>query len=89
VPCAVPEVWVAHTGIEERLASLLDPCPVVEIVGIELLEQKLVPGVTALVQRFGGLCLALCLELSLWLALLSTLRLRLLLRQGGAEDNQP
>src|SRR5664280_1281525 len=63
----VLEVRVAYACIEENLTPLFDQSAVIEIAGIKLLEQELVPGVTALVHRTRrrrlSLPLGLCLSL--------------------------
>src|SRR5271166_1936445 len=79
---AVLEVRVAHACVEEHLTAFFDPRAVIEIAGIELLEQKLVPGVTALVNRTRRRRLSLPLGLRLSLPVQRDRRLRSLLSDG-------
>ena len=51
--------------IQEHLTAFFHPRAVIEIAGIELLEQELVPGVTALVHRTRRRSLSLPLGLRL------------------------
>ena len=62
---AVLEVRVAHACVEEHLTPFFDPRAVIEIAGIKLLEQELVPGVTTLVNRTRRRSLSLPLGLRL------------------------
>jgi len=68
---AVLEVWVAHARIQENLTAFFHPRAVIEIAGIKLLEQELVPGVTTLVNRTHRRSLSLPLGLCLSLAMVS------------------
>jgi hypothetical protein len=62
---AVLEVRVAHACVEEHLTPFFHPRAVIEIAGIELLEQELVPGITAWVHRTRRRSLSLPLGLRL------------------------
>src|SRR5271157_707854 len=85
----VIEIGVPHALIQEHLTAFFHPCAVIEIAGIELLEQELVPGVTALVHRTNCLRLTLCFGLRLKLPMDRYWRLRLLLCEGRIGCHQP
>src|SRR5271166_2695037 len=86
---AVLEVRVAHACGEEHLAPFFDPRAVIEIAGIELLEQELVPGITALVHGARRRSLMLPLGLRLPLTMYRHRRLRPLLCDGRTGCHQP
>src|SRR5271166_2167744 len=85
---AVLEVQVPHACVEEHPAPFFDPRAVIEIAGIKLLEQELVPGVTALVNRTRRRSLSLPLGLSLSLPAYRNRRLRPLLCDGRTDCDQ-
>src|SRR5664280_1366297 len=85
---AVLEVRVAHACVEENLTPLFDPRAVIEIAGIELFKQELVPGVMTLVNRTNRRSLSLPLGLCLSLATQRNRRLRPLLCDGGTGCDQ-
>src|SRR5664280_471189 len=86
---AVLEVRVSHARIQKHLSPFFDPRAVIEIAWIELLQQKLVPGVAALVQRTRLCDLTLPLGLRTPLAVLRRLGLRPLLRGHANEAHKP
>src|SRR5271165_178533 len=86
---AVLEVRVSHARIQKHLSPFFDPRAVIEIAWIELLEQELVPGILALVQRVRRYNLALRPGLRLSLPVRHGLGLRPLLRCHGNETHQP
>src|SRR5208337_4087231 len=86
---AVTKVGVPQTSLPKCLTALFDPLAVVNIAGIELLEQELVPRVTALVHASGRTRWSLRVRLRFSLPLRSRLMLRLLLSQGATGGQQP
>src|SRR5271157_4603238 len=85
---AVLEVRVPHARIQEHLTPFFDPRAVIEIAGIKLLEQELVPGVTALIHRTRRRSLTLRLGLRLSLPTQRNRRLRPLLCDGRTGCHQ-
>src|ERR1017187_4663800 len=85
---AVLEVRVPHARIQEHLTPFFDPRAVIEIAGIELLEQELVPGVMTLVNRTNRRSLSLPLGLCLSLPTQRNRRLRPLLCDGRTGCHQ-
>src|SRR5271157_1368442 len=85
---AVLEVRVAYACVEKHLATFFDPRTVIEIAWIELLEQELVPGVTALIHRTRRRSLSARLGLRLSLPTQRNRRLRPLLCDGRTGCHQ-
>src|SRR5271157_2218334 len=85
---AVLEIRVAHARVEEHLTPFFDPCAVIEIAGIELLEQEFIPGVTALIYRTRRRSLTLRLGLPLSLPTQRNRSLRPLLCDGRTGCDQ-